>query len=107
MLLADLEQAEDGAEEPRRKPGVCRSCGKKCYSVCCDIGSINILVTVVVTVVGVLLLWSAVSLELPLWVDQLARYIISAGVFGLATGGTNAIAVLMLLYKIPFIVGSG
>ena len=104
-MLAEVEQAEDGAGE--EKLGVCRWCGKKCYSVCCDIGSISLLVTVVVTVVGVLLLWSTVELELPLWVDLLARYIISAGVFGLATGGTNAIAVLMLLYKIPFIVGSG
>ena len=47
------------------------------------------------------------ALDWPIEVDRLSRYIISAGVFGLATGGTNAIAVLMLLYRIPFICGSG
>lgn len=105
VLLAELEPAEDGEE--KRQSSVWGACRHKCYSVCCDIGVISLLATVAVTVVGVLLLWAAVALELPVWVNQLARYIISAGVFGLASGGTNAIAVLMLLYKLPFIVGSG
>lgn len=108
VLLAELEQAEDGGGgEDKKKPGLCRSCRKKCYSVCCDIGAISIMVTVVVIVVGGLLLESAVALNLSDWVAQLARFIISAGVFGLATGGTNAIAIFMLLYKLPFICGSG
>ncbi len=108
MLLAELEQVEDGGGSSEdKKPGFCRSCGRKCYSVCCDIGAISVMVTVVVMVVGILLLWSAVALTLPPWVDQLARFIISAGVFGLATGGTNAIAIFMLLYKLPFVCGSG
>ena len=63
--------------------------------------------TVVTVAVGVVLLVIAVTQNLPLWVDQLSRYIISAGVFGLATGGTNAMAVLMLLYKLPLVCGSG
>ena len=108
VLLAELDQAEDGGSSSEaKKLGFCKSCGRSCYSVCCDIGSISMVVTVAVTIVGVLLLVSAVALRFPLWVDELARYIISAGVFGLATGGTNAIAVLMLLYKLPLICGSG
>ena len=47
------------------------------------------------------------SLGLPVEVDRLAVYLISAGVFGLASGGTNAIAVIMLLYRIPCMFGSG
>lgn len=106
VLLAELEQAEDGGGEVEM--GLCRRCGKTCYSVCCDIGSISIVVMVAVTIVGVLLLVSAVAIEeVPFWVEELARYIISAGVFGLATGGTNAIAVFMLLYKLPLVCGSG
>ena len=64
--------------------------------------------TLAVMLVGVLLLVLVGPLDLPFWVDQLSRYIISAGVFGLASGGTNAVALLMLLYKLPAIcVGSG
>lgn len=75
--------------------------------ICCDIGTISIVATLAITMVGVILLILVRGLDLPDWVDQLARYIISAGVFGLATGGTNAIALLMLLYKMPLICGSG
>ena len=47
------------------------------------------------------------TLDLPREVDRLATYLISAGVFGVASGGTNAIAVIMLLYRIPCLFGSG
>ena len=45
--------------------------------------------------------------KLPFEVEELSMYFISAGVFGLAGGGTNAIAVFMLLFKIPLVCGSG
>ena len=102
-LIAENE--EGGA--PGDAQNCCRSFGRNCYSVCCDIGSISIVLTVVCILVGVLLLVCVRALDWPVEVDRLSRYIISAGVFGLATGGTNAIAVLMLLYKVPLICGSG
>lgn len=107
VLIAD-ENEEGGATSSQAKQlqccGLCRS---KCYSVCCDIGSISIMVTVVLALVGVILLVLARALAWPVWVDRLSQYLISAGVFGLATGGTNAIAVLMLLYKVPLVCGTG
>lgn len=109
VLLAELDQNEGGggASEGKGKLSVCRNCGRHCYLLCCDIGSISIMATVALILVGVILLVIVRVQDLPLEVDQLARYIISAGVFGLATGGTNAIALLMLLYKIPLVCGSG
>lgn len=99
-LLAELD--EEGGVTSEKS-----GCRRQCYLVCCDIGSISLLVTVVCILVGVILLVNVKALGLPFWVDQLARYIISAGVFGLASGGTNAVAVLMLLYKIPLVCGTG
>lgn len=63
-------------------------------------------------VAGSLLLVIVKSLDdkehnIPKEVEQFSKYIISAGVFGLAGGGTNAIALFMLLYKIPLLYGSG
>ena len=111
MLIADVDhqQTEEGGAEARQLEGCCVGfCRKRSwYSVCCDIGSISIMVTVVLTLIGVLLLVLARVLEWPVWVDRLSQYIISAGVFGMATGGTNAIAVFMLLYRVPFLCGTG
>jgi len=109
LIAADLDQNEDADSAGEAgKPHECwGSCRRRCYSVCCDIGSISILGTVVLILLGVILLVIVRALEWPIEVDRLSRYIISAGVFGLATGGTNAIAVLMLLYRVPFICGSG
>lgn len=110
VLLTELDQnADAGGGASRGKKGLnrCRSCRRHCYMVCCDIGTISIMLTVVLVLVGVVLLVIVRASELPVEVDQLSRYIISAGVFGLATGGTNAIAIFMLLYKIPLVCGSG
>lgn len=106
VLLAELDQNEGGGAAKERQ-SLCRSCGRHCYLLCCDIGSISIMVTVALILLGVVLLVIVRVQDLPIQVDKLARYIISAGVFGLATGGTNAIALLMLLYKIPLVCGSG
>lgn len=68
---------------------------------------ISLCLTLILLLVGVGLLIAVRSLDLPREVDRLAEYLISAGVFGLASGGTNAIAVIMLLYRIPCLFGSG
>ncbi len=64
-------------------------------------------ITFLIMGIGVALLVLAIELEWPSEVKELSLYLISAGVFGLAGGGTNAVAVFMLLYKIPFVCGSG
>lgn len=109
VLIADIAQQQEGGAgaNEARKPECCDSCRRNCYSVCCDIGSISIMMTAVLLLVGVFLLVVARALVWPVQVDRFAQYLISAGVFGLATGGTNAVAVLMLLYKVPLICGSG
>ena len=58
-------------------------------------------------VIGVVLLVVAQQPKLPSWVGEVAGYVVSAGAFGLAGGGTNWIAIAMLFYKIPLLVGSG
>ena len=63
--------------------------------------------TFFIMVTGVVLLVLSRELDLPEWVEELSMYVISAGVFGLAGGGTNGIAVIMLLFKIPLLCGSG
>lgn len=106
VLIAELEAVgEEGAGDAAAATS--RSCRRSCYLACCDIGSISILVTLVLVLVGVVLLVVVRALDWPVGVDRFSRYVISAGVFGLATGGTNAVAVLMLLYNVPLICGSG
>lgn len=111
-MLLELDQPEGGEVTPGGRQGCCYSCARCCYFLCRDVGSISIVVTMALLLAGVLLLiivrsQSSQGQDIPLWVDQLSRYIISAGVFGLAGGGTNAIAVCMFFYKIPLVYGSG
>ena len=104
MLLEHEELATGGGG----RGGCCRSCMRCCQLVFCDIGSISIMATLAISLLGILLLVLVRALpDIPSQVDELSRYIISAGLFGFATGGTNAIALIMLLYKIPVICGSG
>jgi hypothetical protein len=106
-LIADIDRNEEGGAVGNEGMGSRRPAGASCRRKWCDIGPISIMVTVVLTLTGVVLLVLARTLVWPIWVDRLSQYFISAGVFGLASGGTNAIAVLLLLYKVPFICGSG
>ena len=39
--------------------------------------------------------------------DQASRYILSMGIFGFLSGLANALAVVMLFYRIPLLFGSG
>lgn len=83
-----------------------QSCLRRTKELCTDKGVISVTVTFLITIVGVVLLVVARSLDI-MWLDDLSRYIISAGLFGFASGGTNGLTVLMLLYKIPLLWGSG
>ncbi len=82
-------------------------CVRCCHLVCLDKGAISMVVSLFITLVGVAILVLARELKLGQSVEELSLYFISAGVFGLAGGGTNAIAVFMLLFKIPCVYGSG
>ena len=94
-------------EESKRKHGTCSECCKKVCSFLTNKGVVSLYLTLLLLLIGVGLLIIVRSLELPVEVDRLATYLISGGVFGLASGGTNAIAVIMLLYRIPCLFGSG
>ena len=60
-----------------------------------------------VTVAGVVILVLARWRGAGVPVDLFGQYVVSAGVFGLASGGTNWLAVVGLFYKIPGFIGSG
>lgn len=60
-----------------------------------------------VTVVGILVVVLARNLDAHPRVEEFGSYVISAGVFGLASGGTNWLAIVGLFYKIPGFIGSG
>ena len=94
-------------EESKRKRGSCSGYCKKVCSFLTNKGVVSLCLTLLLLLIGVGLLIVVRSLGLPVEVDRLAVYLISAGVFGLASGGTNAIAVIMLLYRIPCMFGSG
>ncbi len=108
-VLYELDQAFLGDDEEEGEgPSVgCQACLHSCEQFLSDKGIISLIVTFFVAVVGVAMLVLYGELDLPVWVGELAQYIISAGVFGLASGGTNWIAITMLFYKIPFLSGSG
>ena len=94
-------------DESRRKPTPCAAQCQKICEILTQKGIVSLFLTLLLLLFGVGLLIIVRALELPEQVDQLAIYLISAGTFGLASGGTNAIAVIMLLYKIPCLFGRG
>lgn len=105
-VLLELDQPEGGGVTQERQD-CCHSSARCCQFFCRDVGTISIVAMLALLLTGIMLLIVVREQDVPDWVDQLSRYIISAGVFGLAGGGTNAIAVFMLLYKIPLVYGSG
>lgn len=85
-------------------------CSDRCRKICEILthkGVVSLFLTLLLLLVGVGLLIIVKALQLPEQVEQLAIFLLSAGIFGLAGGGTNAIAVVMLLYRIPCLFGSG
>ena len=103
-VLDELDRSflRDG-EESKKKITPCR----RVCNFLTRKGVVSLYLTLFLLLFGVALLIIVRTLDLPNQVDQLATYLISAGVFGLASGGTNAIAVIMLLYRIPCLLGSG
>lgn len=107
-MLYELDQTflQDEDEE-KKPPGHCWRALHICGIIFSDKGVISLIATLFIMVIGVVLLVVARQLSLPSWVGEVAGYVISAGAFGLASGGTNWIAIAMLFYKIPLLVGSG
>ena len=107
-MLYELDQSflQDEDEE-KKPPGRCWRALHICGIIFSDKGVISLIATLFIMVIGVVLLVVAGWLSLPSWVGEVAGYVISAGAFGLASGGTNWIAIAMLFYKIPLLVGSG
>ena len=108
-VLYELDQTflQDVDEEKQQPAGRCRGVLHTCEMIFSDKGVISLIASFFIMVIGVALLVLARQLRLPSWVDEVSRYVISAGIFGLASGGTNWIAIVMLFYKIPLLVGSG
>lgn len=107
-VLQELEKSFLYDEDESKKESSCSS--ERCQKVCdflTNKGVVSLYLTLILLLVGVGLLIVVRVFDLPEQVDQLATFLISAGIFGLASGGTNAIAVIMLLYKIPLLFGSG
>jgi len=108
-VLYELDQAflQDGDEEKQKPSGRCQRVLHTCEMIFSDKGVISLIASFFIMVIGVALLVLGRQLHLPPWVIEVSRYVISAGIFGLASGGTNWIAIVMLFYKIPLLVGSG
>lgn len=104
-MLYELDQTflQDDEEE-KKPPGCCWRALHFCGIIFSDKGVISLVASLFIMVIGVVLL---VVVQQPSWVREVAGYVISAGAFGLAGGGTNWIAITMLFYKIPLVVGSG
>lgn len=47
------------------------------------------------------------SNEAQMIMRNVALFFLSAGIFGVAGAGTNLLALLMLFYKIPLLIGTG
>ena len=107
-MLHELDQTflrdDQGGEKRETR---CRACLRCCGTVISDKAIVSLVITSLIVVVGVALAALAGGLQLPNWVITLSAYIISAGVFGLASGGTNWVAILMLFFRIPPLIGSG
>lgn len=110
-VLHELDQSfligEEDIHKPSESSTRCTSCLEGCSHVFFDKGAISLVAMFVILAIGIALLVLARTLELPDWTEELSLYVISAGLFGLAGGGTNGITVIMLLFKIPLLCGSG
>ena len=85
-----------------------RDCFRKCRVCCCyDKGLLSLAAMLVVTVIGIVILMVTRERDVSGSVEELGRYFLSAGVFGLASGGTNWLAVVGLFFKVPGFIGSG
>ena len=104
-MLYELDQTflQDVDEEKQQPAGRCRVVLHTCEMIFSDKGVISLIASFFIMVIGVALLVLARQLRLPSWVDEVSRYVISAGIFGLASGGTNWIAIIMLITSKLFV----
>lgn len=102
FLKNELEE-----DHQRQLSSRCSSLLHVVWVIVSDKGVVSLILTFFILMIGVALLVLSRQLMLPHSVAELSRYLVVAGVFGLAGGGTNWIAVIMLIYRIPFLVGSG
>ena len=86
---------------------------KCCKAFFCDKGVISILLMFTVLVAGIVIIGVSYASSLQLNDDQqmimrtVSVFLISAGVFGVAGGGANYLALLMLFYEVPLLLGTG
>lgn len=109
-MLYELDQSfiQEDSDEKQGPGSRLKTCLECCEAYCClDKGVLSLIAMFFVSVIGIVLLALVQQLELPPWVGELGGYVLSAGVFGLASGGTNWIAVVGLFYRIPGLIGSG
>lgn len=107
-FIQDVTRAQEEQETTSSAARVLTSCLRSCRRRCCaDKGLLSLLAMLCVTLVGVGILFLARWKDGGVGVDLFGQYVVSAGVFGLASGGTNWLAVVGLFYKIPGFIGSG
>ena len=87
-----------------------RSCWERCGPYLLDKGVISILLMFAVMLTGIVCLVLSrhvYDLSPSHGFDQASRYILSMGIFGFLSGLANALAVVLLFYRIPLVFGSG
>ena len=107
-FIQDVTRAQEEQETAGRAARLLSSCVRSCARrFCADKGLVSLMAMLCVTVAGVGILVLARWRDAGVSVDLFGQYVVSAGVFGLASGGTNWLAVVGLFYKVPGFIGSG
>ena len=86
------------------------SCWERCSPYLLDKGMISLLLLFAVMVTGIVCLVLSrhvYEFSPSHGFDQASRYLLSMGMFGFATGIANVMAIVMLFYRIPLVLGSG
>ena len=86
------------------------SCWQRYSPYLLDKGMISLLLVFAVMLTGVVCLVLSrhvYELSPSHGFDQVSRYVLSVGIFGLASGLANVLAIVMLFYRIPLVLGSG
>ena len=105
-FIQDVTRDREGSHTHNYSTKLRHCCQR--FGHCCrwlDKGLLSLVAMLCITLIGIGILigWS----DSGPGVNRFGRYVISAGVFGLASGGTNWLAVIGLFYKIPGLIGSG
>lgn len=80
---------------------------KKCTKICCSKAALSLFATFSIMVVGILIIAINSAVRANYAAAQVGGYVLLAGLFGLFCGGISTIGILMLVYKIPLVVGTG